>query len=443
MPKFFSRRTAGPRMVLAAFLGLILVGTLLLMLPISTMQEGGASFLDALFTATSAVCVTGLIVQNTATFWSPFGKAVILLLIQLGGLGVLTSVFFVSFVADKDASVVRRNIIKDAISAPQIGGILKLGRFILAVTLAVEAIGALILVPVLIHYLGFADGLTGAIFHSVSAFCNAGIDILPGQAHFSSIALFRTNAPVMLVTSALIIIGGIGFLTWDDVRNHGLAVKRYRFQTKLVLVGTVVLIVLPFLYFFFIENKGVPIGERFLLAWFEAVTPRTAGFATADYGRMSESGQLLTIALMLIGGSSGSTAGGIKVTTLMVVILATMCVIDRRKETVAFNRRIEPEIVRTAFALFAIYVMLLFVGTIVMSGIEHIPVISALFECASALATVGLSTGITPTLGIFSKLMLIGFMYFGRVGGLTLAYAVSHDGPRGVSRHVSERVSVG
>lgn len=319
LPKVFTHRNAGSRIILTFFAALIGVGTLLLMLPFAS-ETGGASLLDALFTSTSAVCVTGLTVQDTATFWTPFGKTVILMLVQLGGLGVLTSVLFMSFLADRGKSVVRRNLIKDAISAPQIGGIFNLTRFILTATFAAELIGAIALLPAFTRAYGFIEGSAAAIFHSVSAFCNAGLDILGNQERFASLAAFGGDAGVLLTTTALVIVGGIGFLTWDDLRAHGLRIKRYRLQTKLVLLGTAVLLLVPFLYFFFIEFARLPFGRRLLTSWFSAVTPRTAGFATIDYGTMSDSGLLLTTVLMLFGGSSGSTAGGIKVTTLMVVI---------------------------------------------------------------------------------------------------------------------------
>ena len=440
-----TRRRAGSssRTVLAVFAGLIALGTFLLMLPIATVSGKPANPLDALFTATSSVCVTGLVVQNTASYWSPFGKSVILILIQLGGLGVLTSVMFLSFLANRGSSIGRRNLYKEATSAPHIGGIYSLARFIIGVTIACEALGALALMPSFVRDFGVYRGVGAAIFHSISAFCNAGIDVLPRQLEFASLAAYRSDAPVLIITSLLIIVGGIGFLTWDDLRTYGLRVRKYRLQTKVVLAFVVLLLATSYTYLFLVEFSGMPFGERVLSSWFCSVTPRTAGFSTIDYGLMSESGRLLTIMLMLVGGSSGSTAGGMKVTTIAVIVIATANVLRRRKETVAFDRRIEPDVVRSAFAIFVIYIGVLFVGTVFMSTYDGVPLVNAMFESASALATVGLSTGITPSLSVPVKLMLISFMYFGRVGGLTLAYAMSSSMASNIGKHPSERMAVG
>ena len=413
------------RVILFIFACLIAVGTILLMLPFASVGPGGASLLDALFTATSATCVTGLVVRDTATFWTPFGKAVILILIQLGGLGVLTSVFFMRQLADRGRSIARRNVIREAISAPQIGGIDKLTQFILKVVIACEVAGAVLCLPVFVPEYGPLRGVLKSVFHSVSSFCNAGFDVLEGHGEFASLTGYHANGYLLVVTAALVFMGGIGFITWDDVRAHGPKWKRYSLQTKLVLTGTAALIIIPFALFALVEFADLPAGERLLAAFFSSITPRTAGFASVDYADMSESGLLLTTMLMLTGGSSGSTAGGIKVTTLMVVLAAALAVIRRRKETTAFRRRIESETVQKALGFFVVYVALLFVGSMVMSLLEQLPVIDTMFECASALATVGLTTGITPTLGTASKLLLIGFMYFGRIGGMTMAYALA------------------
>ncbi|MBR2551661.1 MAG: Trk family potassium uptake protein [Erysipelotrichaceae bacterium] len=440
--KLFNRQSSSARIILAFFLTLILIGTFLLMLPFSSVT-GEVDFIDALFTSTSAVCVTGLIVQNTASFWTPFGKAVIILLIQIGGLGILTSVLFmVAFLGRKDNSIMQRSILKDAISAPQIGGIYKLSGFILGTTFAVEAIGAVLMMPVFLPRYGEV-GVLYSFFHSISAFCNAGFDILPDTQPFSSIVTFQSVPLINIVLMLLIIIGGIGFLTWDDIAVHHFRFQKYRLQTKLVLVFTFFMILIPFLLFFFFEFAGMPLKERILVSLFQAVTPRTAGFATIDYQGMSETGRFLTIMLMLVGGSSGSTAGGIKITTFAVAAIATVAVLRRREDATAFNRRIEKYIVLNAYALFAVYITLFLFGSFFISGYEGVPLVDAMFETASAIATVGLTTGITPGLSSPSKVILICFMYLGRVGGMTLAYAASSVNVIPLSKQATEKVNVG
>ena len=442
--KLFRQRgtISSSRVILALFGGLIVVGTLLLMLPFSYAGEQHVRFIDALFTSTSAVCVTGLVVHDSATAWTPFGQFVILALIELGGLGFVTSVLFFRVLADRGRSIIRRSILRDAVSVPQIGGINQLLSFILSVSLAAELIGAALVAPAFVRDYGLM-GIWYAVFHSVSAFCNAGFDILGGHVEFSSLIAYQTDPVVILVTAGLIIFGGIGFLTWDDVRKHGRHIRRYRLQTKLVLAGTFFLLLIPFLLFFYYEFRGIGLKRRLLLSFFCAVTPRTAGFASVDYGVMSESGRLLTGMLMLIGGSSGSTAGGIKVTTLMVVLMATRAVLKQERDTTAFGRRVEPELVRKAFVFFVIYVSLWAIGSLFICVYEEVPALNAMFECASALATVGLSTGITPSLRMRSKLLLIAFMFFGRIGGLTMAYAFSQPASVSAAKYPTERLAVG
>ena len=430
------------RVMLVVFAGLIIVGTALLMLPIATVAPGGARLLDALFTATSATCVTGLVVQDTATYWTPFGHAVIITLIQLGGLGLLTSVFFMRKLANTGKSIARRNVVREAIAAPQIGGIDKLTHFILHTVVVCEVAGMVLSAPVFVAEYGLLGGIPRAAFHSVSSFCNAGFDVLGGHGEYTSLMPYSSNAYLLIVTSALIVMGGIGFITWDDIRTYGHRWKRYCLQTKLVLVGTAVLFVVPLVLFAFVEFSGLPLGERILTSFFCTVSPRTAGFASVDYGQMSEAGRMLTSMLMLVGGAPGSTAGGIKVTTFMVVLYAARAVMLRRKETTAFKRTIDTGAIQKALGFFVVYVGLLFVGSLVMSTIEGLPVVDTMFECASALATVGLTTGITPTLCGASKLLLVGFMYFGRIGGMTMAYALARPDGR-LGRYPTEHVNVG
>ena len=411
------------QVIALGFFGLILIGTLLLMLPVSSRQAGGAGFGDCLFTATSAVCVTGLVVQDTALFWSPFGQAVILLLIQIGGMGVVTAAVSLAFVSGRKIGLMQRSVLQESISAPQVGGIVRLTRFIIVTAFGIELLGAALLLPAFISEFGPGKGIWYAFFHSVSAFCNAGFDLMGVQGEFSSMTGFSGSVLVNIVLILLITVGGIGFLVWNDIKQHAFRWKQYRMQSKVVLSTSLILILIPFLWFFFSEMEDVPAGERILPSLFQSVTLRTAGFNTVDLTRISGSGQALMILWMLVGGSPGSTAGGMKTTTLAVLLLTAWSVFRRREDTVCFGRRIEKETVRNAVSILMMYFLLFFIGGLAISKIENLPLLTCLFETASALGTVGLSLGITCGLGTASRCILIGLMFLGRVGGLTLIYA--------------------
>ena len=425
------------------FFGLILIGTLLLMLPVSSRQADGAGFGDCLFTATSAVCVTGLVVQDTALFWSPFGQAVILLLIQIGGMGVVTAAVSLAFVSGRKIGLMQRSVLQESISAPQVGGIVRLTRFIIVTAFGIELLGAALLLPAFIPEFGPGRGIWYALFHSVSAFCNAGFDLMGVQGEFSSMTGFSGSVLVNIVLILLITVGGIGFLVWNDIKQHAFRWKQYRMQSKVVISTSLILILIPFLWFFFSEMEDVPAGERILPSLFQSVTLRTAGFNTVDLTRISGSGQALMILWMLVGGSPGSTAGGMKTTTLAVLLLTAWSVFRRRENTVCFGRRIEKETVRNAVSILMMYFLLFFIGGLVISKIENLPLLTCLFETASALGTVGLSLGITCGLGTVSRCILIGLMFLGRVGGLTLIYAAQSVWKSPRSTLPAEKMTVG
>ena len=381
------------RVISLGFLLLILAGALLLMLPAAARDRTVTPFSDTLFTAVSATCVTGLVVRDTATHWSLFGQAVILLLIQIGGMGIITIGLTVARLAGKKIGLWFRGAMQDSISAPQVGGILNLTKFILKTTALLELTGALLLSPVFCRDFGFARGLWYALFHAVSAFCNAGFDLMGVREPFSSLTSYGSNVYVNAVIMLLIILGGIGFLTWDDVVRHRHHFRKYRLQTKLVLMSSALLILLPAVFFFFAEYAGAPAKERVLYSLFQSVTARTAGFNTADLSQMSEPGALLMTVLMLTGGSSGSTAGGMKVTTFSVLLLAALSVFQRKTDVEAFGRRIPADIVRTAGAILFMYTSLFLTTGIAVSMIESMPLIPCLFETGSALGTAGVTLG--------------------------------------------------
>ena len=425
------------------FLSVILLGSLLLMLPIATKSGQCTSFLDALFTATSAVCVTGLVVNDTATYWSLFGQGVILLLIQIGGMGIITIAIAIAVVSGRKIGLMQRSTMQEAISAPTVGGIVRRTQFIIRTTILIEIIGAVLLAPVFCRDFGFWKGIWYALFHSISAFCNAGFDLIGIRTPFSSLTSYSVQPIVNLVIMMLIIAGGIGFLTWEDIKNHKWHFKKYRMQSKVIFMVTGILIFLPALYFFYFEFSNVPLTERVWVSLFQSVTPRTAGFNTADLTLLSEVGQMLIIMLMLIGGSPGSTAGGMKTTTLAVLVSSALSVFRKKEHTNFFGRQIPDDTIRNAATIFLMYIVLFLVGGMVISRTEDIPLMTALFETASAIGTVGLSLGITPDLGFVSHIILICLMFFGRVGGLTLIFAtISEKKPNG-SKYPQEKITVG
>ena len=441
-------RITPAQIIILGFLFLIAIGTALLMLPVSTSGPGGASFLDALFTATSATCVTGLVVQDTALYWSPFGQAIILVLIQIGGMGVVTMAVAIFIFTGRHISLKQRWVMQESISAPQVGGIVRQTRFILKTALAMEAAGAALLALRFCPQMG-VKGIWYAVFHSISAFCNAGFDLMgvcsgPG----SSLTSYTADSLVNIAIILLIVLGGIGFMTWQDFREHKWHLRAMRLQTKVVLSTTAILLAVGFLYFFLYEFRqpqwqSLGAGERFWAALFQTVTPRTAGFNTVDLSQMTPPSQLITILLMLVGGSPGSTAGGFKTTTLAVLLLTTAAVFRRRDTAHCFGRRLQDEAVHSAMALFVIYLLLAVAGGILICCIDGIPLMGALFESSSAVATVGLSLGYTAGLSAASRLILIFLMYFGRVGGLTVIYAVTVKGTGKVSQFPQERLTVG
>ena len=436
------RKLSSSQIILFGFALVILVGALVLMLPFATNSGKSASFWDALFTSTSAVCVTGLIVQDTAVYWSGFGQAVILLLIQIGGMGVVTVAAAITMASGKKISLMQRSTMQDAISAHQVGGIVRFTGFILKGIFLFELLGALVLMTEFIPEYG-VKGIWLAVFHSISAFCNAGFDLMGTKSPYSSLTSYAAHPVVNITVMLLIVIGGIGFLTWQDIRQNGIHTRRYRMQSKVILATTGILLIVPAIYFFFFEFSAEPIGRRILLSAFQSITPRTAGFNTADLTALSETGQTLTIGLMLIGGSPGSTAGGMKTTTAAVLVACAVAVFRRRENGRFFGRRIADDTVKNALTVFLMYISLFLLGGMIISRVEELPILTCLFETASAIGTVGLTLGITPGLHLVSKLILISLMFLGRIGGLTLIFATLSANKNTLSKLPLEKITVG
>lgn len=442
MGMFRKKKLTSFQIIVLGFSGAILFGMILLMLPISSREGIVTPVLDALFTSTSAVCVTGLVLHDTAAYWSLFGQFVILLLIQIGGMGVVTVAASIVTISGRKISLMQRSTMQEAVSAPKVGGIVRLTSFIVKTTLAIELLGAVVMAPVFCRDFG-VEGIWMALFHSVSAFCNAGFDLMGETGAFSSLTGYASEPVINLTVIALIVIGGIGFLTWDDFRANRWHWHKYRMQSKVILCTTAVLVIVPAVYFFFFEFAELGPGERILCSLFQSVTPRTAGFNTVDLASMQETGQSIIILLMLIGGSPGSTAGGMKTTTLAVLFAAAVSTFRRREDTHFFGRRIGDDVVKNASAIGILYIVLFLFGGLVISMTEELPMLTCLFETASAVGTVGLSMGITPGLGTLSRLILILLMFFGRVGGLTLIFAALSGTKKQAAKLPKEKITVG
>ncbi|MGN0242486.1 MAG: TrkH family potassium uptake protein [Lachnospiraceae bacterium] len=442
MNTLHKRHVSSFHIILFGFAGTILLGTLLLMLPFASVERTVTSFSDALFTATSAVCVTGLVVQDTATHWSVFGQSVIMILIQIGGLGIVTVAVATAIISGRKIGLMQRSTMQESISAPKVGGIVRLTGFILKATFIMEIAGAVCLLPVFLRDFGLR-GIWMSVFHSVSAFCNAGFDLMGKNEAFSSLTSYSSEMLINVVIMILIIIGGMGFLVWDDIKTNKFHWKKYRMQTKVVLTTTAVLIVVPSVFFYFCEFDHFSGKERILSALFQAVTPRTAGFNTADLTRMSSTGRMLTIILMLIGGSPGSTAGGMKTTTIAVLVFSAISVFLRKDNVECFDRRIADSAIKNAAAILLMYLILFLFGGMIISEVEGLPLGSCLFETASAIGTVGLTLGITPMLGGISRMILIALMFFGRVGGLTIIFAAVSASRQNIAKKPQEKITVG
>lgn len=429
--------------IFLGFFLIIIIGSLLLMLPISSVSGKVTPFNESLFTATSAVCVTGLVVQDTGSYWSTFGQAIILILIQIGGLGVITVAASFALLSGRKISLMQRSTMQEAIAAPKIGGIVRLTGFVLKATLIFELSGAVIMMPVLCKDYG-VKGVWLAVFHSISAFCNAGFDILGTDASkYVSLTQYVNCTSINLAVIFLIVIGGIGFLTWEDIYTNKLHFRRYRMQSKVILITSAILIIVPALYFFFFDSNNLPIKQRLLSSLFQSVTTRTAGFNTVDLTALQEPSVATMIVLMIIGGSPGSTAGGIKTTTVAVLIANSLATFGRKDSSHFFKRRIDNQVVKNASTILIMYLVLSFTGAVAISTAEKIPFLKCLFETSSAIGTVGLTLGITPELGLFSQLILILLMFCGRVGGLTLIYAAISNTKKNISKYPLEHITVG
>ena len=442
--KHLNRLELNPPRVLALGFGvLILFGALLLNLPIATKTGESIGFINSLFTSASAVCVTGLVVVNTAEYWSLFGQIVIIILIQMGGLGFMTMATIVALLVGKKITLKERLIIKEQLNQETMSGLVKLTKYVIFSTFLIEVTGAILLSTRFIPKYGLVKGIWFSIFHAISAFCNAGFDIIG-----NSIVPFVGDFVVNMTICFLIIIGGLGFSVYIDISRNK-RFKRLHLHSKLVISITIILIIVGMLIFLMIERNNpdtllkLTWNEKLLASFFQSVIPRTAGFNSVDISNMYDTTAFIMIILMYIGGSPGSTAGGIKTTTFGTILLTTITVIKGNKDVVVFKRRLNQDIINRSLAIASIGLILIVSVSILLTLTEKATFLDLLFETTSAFGTVGLTRGVTPNLSNIGKAIITLTMYAGRVGPLTMAFAFAQRQKQALYRHSEGNIMVG
>lgn len=434
------------QILVIGFALVILTGAILLTLPIASNEGIRTPFVDALFTSTSAVCVTGLVTLDTGTYWSYFGKTVIIILIQIGGLGFMSFATLISLFIGKKITFKERLVMQEAMNTFSLQGLVKLARYVLIFTFTVEGIGALILSTVFIPEYGLAKGIYFSIFHSISAFCNAGFDLI-GQ--FRSLTPYAENPTIILTIAALIVVGGLGFAVWYEIFNYR-KVRRITLHSKFVIVVTAILIIGGTILMYIFEYNNPATMEpmsfkgKLLSSLFASITPRTAGYNSISTTDMTPAGRFLTIILMFIGGSPGSTAGGIKTATAGILIMTVISIIKGRGETEVFERRISKDTIYKSLAIAIIGITLVTTVTMILSitevgaSLEYI-----IYEATSAFGTVGLTLGLTTKLSIIGKIIISFTMYCGRLGPFTIALALSRNHSNNTIRYPEDKILVG
>lgn len=429
------------------FFFMILAGSLILTLPIASRSGEWTPFLESMFTATSATCVTGLVVYDTFTHWNVFGQLVILLLIQIGGLGFITVGVGFSMAFRRRIGLWQRDLLKESINAMEIGGIVKLSRKIFIGTALCEGAGAILLATRFIPEFGFVKGIYYSIFHAISAFCNAGFDLMGGQQQYASFTSYAADPVINIVLMLLIVVGGLGFVVWSDVVSKRFHWKNYCLHTKMVISVTLILIFGGALLLFLFEQggtiKGMSTGEQILTSLFGSVTARTAGFNTVDTGALQPESKLLTIVLMFIGGSPGSTAGGVKTTSIAVILIYVISNLLGENGCNVFHRRIGDEVIKKASMVFCLNLFLGLMSVTLILATSNLRMSDVLFEVYSAISTVGMTTGITRDLNVVGRIVIIILMYCGRIGSMTFALSfVAKPEAKGLSLP-EEKITIG
>lgn len=442
-----TKRLSGMQLIASGFFIIILIGTLLLMLPWATKSGESTSFFTALFTATSATCVTGLIVADTFCHWTLFGQIVLLCLIQIGGLGFITLGITVSILLRKRIGLKERGLLQESFNIIELRGMIRLTKRVILGTLFFELSGAFILACCFVPKMGFFQGVYYGIFHSVSAFCNAGFDLMGRYTPFSSLTSYYDHPVVVITIMALITIGGIGFFVWNDLYEHRFHFRKYALHTKIVLTATLVLTFGGAFIFYIIEQNhlfaDMSISGKILSSLFCSVTPRTAGFNTVDVGAMTDGGKLFTVVLMFIGGAPGSTAGGVKVTTIVVLFIYLKATLTRTVGYNIFGRRLEDDALHKAAAVFCLNLTLAVTAGIILCTLQNFNAADALLEVFSAIGTVGMTAGLTTQLNTVSGLVIILMMYLGRVGSLSFAMSFTDKKKIAHVMQPAEKINVG
>lgn len=445
---FNSIRLAPPQILVLGFAIIIMIGTILLNLPMASKNGESIGLLNALFTATSAVCVTGLVVVDTATHWTAFGHTVIIFLIQIGGLGFMTMTTLFFLVTGKRITIKERILIQSSLNQDNLSGVVRFSKYILVFTFLLEGLGALVLSTRFIPIYGTLEGIGMSIFHSISAFCNAGFDLV---GNFRSFTMFKGDSVINFTIMILIIVGGLGFsVVLDIIKNK----KLYKLSThsKLILTITFSLTIFGAVVIFILEKnnpatlKFLDLKGQFLGSLFHSVTPRTAGFNTLDMSSLTDSTIFLTIVMMFIGGSPGSTAGGVKTATIGILLATVISVLRGQNDTEIYKRRISIDLIRKALAIVMIAGFIIIAITMLLSITEEATFMEVLFEVVSAFGTVGLSLGITPELSLIGRIAIIFTMFIGRVGPLTIGFAIAQrqaKKDRGNYRYPKANIRVG
>lgn len=442
-----TKRLSGMQLIAVGFFIIILIGALLLMLPVSSRSGEYTPFMTALFTATSASCVTGLVVVDTFSHWSLFGQLVILTMIQIGGLGFITIGVTVSMLLRKKIGLAQRGLIRESLNIIELSGMVRLTKRIVIGTLFFELTGALILALCFIPKMGLLQGIYYGIFHSISAFCNAGFDLMGRYEAFSSLTGWYDHPIVLITIMLLIIIGGIGFVVWNDLYEHRLHFRKYSLHTKIVLTADLFLLFAGALLFYLIEHDdlfaGMTMTGKILSSFFCAVTPRTAGFNTVNVSGLTDASKLLTVILMFIGGAPGSTAGGIKVTTIVVLLVYLKANLTRTVGYNIFGRRLEDDALRKSAAVFCTNLFLATTAALILCALQNFNGLDTLLEVISAISTVGMTAGLTTQLNMISRMVVILLMYLGRVGSLSFAMSFTDKKKIAHVMQPAEKINIG
>ncbi|MEI3229497.1 MAG: TrkH family potassium uptake protein [Lachnospiraceae bacterium] len=442
-----TKRLSGMQLIAVGFFIIILIGALLLMLPVSSRSGEYTPFMTALFTATSASCVTGLVVVDTFSHWSLFGQLVILTMIQIGGLGFITIGVTVSMLLRKKIGLAQRGLIRESLNIIELSGMVRLTKRIVIGTLFFELTGALILALCFIPKMGLLQGIYYGIFHSISAFCNAGFDLMGRYEAFSSLTGWYDHPIVLITIMLLIIIGGIGFVVWNDLYEHRLHFRKYSLHTKIVLTADLFLLFAGALLFYLIEHDdlfaGMTMTGKVLSSFFCAVTPRTAGFNTVNVSGLTDASKLLTVILMFIGGAPGSTAGGIKVTTIVVLLVYLKANLTRTVGYNIFGRRLEDDALRKSAAVFCTNLFLATTAALILCALQNFNGLDTLLEVISAISTVGMTAGLTTQLNMISRMVVILLMYLGRVGSLSFAMSFTDKKKIAHVMQPAEKINIG